>query len=326
VTNNEFPILPLRDLTTDGIRAACRTSTAPILGLGGLTGSINAAPVIQASRVVDASEADIALLPLAGFEWLELLSDLPAVVLSRLPQVIQGSLIVLRRDELISSVSQPDFGEPANDLLVRLADAGCRITVQSTLPSTAAPLAAFRLPALVPDQLTLASTGLEQFLEFDPRRVAPVWSGEDVSALQSGLFQVHDALERSHTLAQMIEGRGRHRAGDYWHAIMHRREPDYGNANYWFRQVGAHPIHAELASRASLLLASTAHAEVAQWRSRLALPGRWDSPAFVDLCEHAAAAESRPFGEIARRIQWTEMLLLLDSTCQDAFGAVPAGA
>jgi hypothetical protein len=106
VTSDEFPVLPLADLTTDGIRAACRTSTAPILGLGGMTGSINAAPVIQTSRVVDASEADIALLPLAGFEWLELLSDLPAAVLSRLPQVIQGSLIVLRRDHLMSGVSQ----------------------------------------------------------------------------------------------------------------------------------------------------------------------------------------------------------------------------
>jgi hypothetical protein len=158
------------------------------------------------------------------------------------------------------------------------------------------------------------------------QHVASARYREDVTALRAGLLQMNDALARSHALAQAIEGRGLHRAGDYWHAIMHRREPDYANARYWFRHVGAHPMHSELASHSSRILAECDYEEVAQWQSRLGLPGHWDSAAFVDLCELAAADETGPLGQVARRIQWTEMLLLLKSTCQDAFGTVPAGA
>jgi hypothetical protein len=317
---DQFAVMSLPDQTTAALSAACRTSAAPFVGLGGLTGPIDAASLQHAARPLDAGQADIALLPFHGYEWLETLADLPAAILLRFPQVIQGSLVVVRREQLLASVAQREPNETVHGILVQLADAGCRINLRSGMLS-AAPLAAFTPPALVPVQHTSSGSGLEQVLEFDPRRVAPVQSREDITALRAGLFQVHDALPQSHALAQTIEGRGRHQAGDYWHAIMHRREPDYANASYWFRHVGAHPIHAELASRASRLLAASAHAEVALWRSRLPLPGRWDSPAFVDLCEQAAADESDPLGQVARRIQWTEMLLLLNSTCQDAFGS-----
>ena len=36
----------------------------------------------------------------------------------------------------------------------------------------------------------------------------------------------------SHTISQSIETP----SGNYWHAIMHRREGDYSNAKYWFRR------------------------------------------------------------------------------------------
>jgi hypothetical protein len=111
---------------------------------------------------------------------------------------------------------------------------------------------------------------------------------------RAGLYLYAGFWDEAHQIAQSIHTPD----GSYWHAIVHRQEPDAGNASYWFRQVGQHAIFPALAKRA---------AEVDP-----ALAGRWDPYGFIDYCERAAG---QPGSELERRaieIQQAEWELLFE--------------
>jgi hypothetical protein len=119
-------------------------------------------------------------------------------------------------------------------------------------------------------------------------------------ALAAGLLQIHDFWEASHTAAQEADDLGESRVSAYWHGIAHRREPDPGNAAYWFRRVGRHPTFAPLADAARPLLTDDLAA-------RLLPRGAWDSLAFIDVCSRARGEEAA----LARKLQRLEMRALL---------------
>src|SRR5688572_28594457 len=64
--------------------------------------------------------------------------------------------------------------------------------------------------------------GLSPEAMFDPE---PVKRLDDALACLAGLWLLYDHLDESHRISQDLAGQ----EGSYWHAIMHRREPDYGN-------------------------------------------------------------------------------------------------
>jgi hypothetical protein len=145
-----------------------------------------------------------------------------------------------------------------------------------------------------------------------------VVSPADATAVLAGLWLLHGDADESHRLSQSIEDEGRHRCGNFWHAIMHRQEPDYGNSKYWFRRVGRHPIFPELARRADELIAADGSDSGRRWRSKLGLPSGWDPLAFVDWCEAAARESDASQIRLIRRVQFVEMQLLLRASYDDA--------
>src|SRR6266545_1914081 len=56
--------------------------------------------------------------------------------------------------------------------------------------------------------------------------------------VRAGLFFYFSCWSDAHQVSQNIDTP----EGSYWHALVHRQEPDASNAGYWFRRVGPHAI------------------------------------------------------------------------------------
>lgn len=141
--------------------------------------------------------------------------------------------------------------------------------------------------------------------------------------VKSGLYLWNDSLHASHELSQDL-----HTAtGSYLHGIMHRMEPDYSNAKYWFRQVGDHPVYDEL----KRWLAATSDETKKQWEAACPAAqakefnlwltkGAWDPYIFVDLVSGALRGSADRWIPVLQRLQKVEIMLLLQYSYQQDTG------
>ncbi len=119
-------------------------------------------------------------------------------------------------------------------------------------------------------------------------------------AALAGLYLYFSCWDEAHETAQNISTS----EGSYWHAIVHRQEPDAGNSSYWFRQAGAHPIFPALAARAAEIGINPAPPAVNSVS--------WDPIAFIRICEEARQAPGSPRERQALEVQRAEWQLLFE--------------
>jgi hypothetical protein len=117
----------------------------------------------------------------------------------------------------------------------------------------------------------------------------------------AGLWLYHDCLEESHRISQDLETS----EGSFWHGILHRREPDPGNAAYWFRRVGRHPVFPALRDAAVAIVARHPGAG-------FAIGVQWDPFGWIDFWESARRRPGSVLERAALEIQQAEWELLFD--------------
>jgi hypothetical protein len=126
--------------------------------------------------------------------------------------------------------------------------------------------------------------------------------GERAQCLRALFLLWHDHLDPAHALVQDLGG------GDaaFVHGIIHRREPDYSNARYWFNRIGPHRALEPLAEAAAPLLAGRPALPY-----RLIRDGVWDPFVFIDVVSTAARQpEADPEARLLRDLQRQETLVL----------------
>ncbi len=128
----------------------------------------------------------------------------------------------------------------------------------------------------------------------------------------AGLWLLHGYLDQSHRISQQVGSP----TGSYWHGIMHRREGDYGNSKYWFRQTGDHQVWEQLVCDTGRCVDEVGNSGV--------LPESlinfvWDPYRFVDLCEEFSGTASEA-EQCLRKIQMREWELLFVYSYQKAVG------
>ncbi len=174
------------------------------------------------------------------------------------------------------------------------------------------------LPLLVPQQewnaeVTASLEAVSTDAFFEGQALKNTTFGE---AVKSGLLLWNDALDASHTISQTLENP----TGSYWHGIMHRREPDYSNAKYWFGRVGTHPIFPALRDHALRLLKEIANpsATLAAIAKAVEENEKWDAYQFIDWCKAAENGSDADVTHFLKQVQGEEIKRLLAYSYRNA--------
>ncbi len=120
----------------------------------------------------------------------------------------------------------------------------------------------------------------------------------------AGLFLRCGAWAEAHETCQDDSSR----EGSLWHAIVHRQEPDTGNASYWYRTAGSHPVFPQISTSAATILEQFPRIG---WSSG----AKWDPILFLRWCDEARREPGSQKQEAALRLQQLEWECLFRWCC-----------
>ena len=120
-------------------------------------------------------------------------------------------------------------------------------------------------------------------------------------AALAGLYLYFSCRDEAHEVAQADASAD----GSFWHGILHRQEPDAGNASYWFKRVGKHPVFPGLLTAATAIAAAHPDAD-------LQFAQTWNPFAFIEICERARREPGSELERAALEIQRAEWQQLFD--------------
>jgi hypothetical protein len=234
----------------------------------------------------------------------------PTSLLSQLPQSLHSLIRRPLHHDLFYLPTVPDelVASKAGLLDIVVQHAPHCVTISNAPAMERFPLVGPGRSIIRHDSLTTAIETAVSSLTTDHR---------NKRCVESGLLLLWDFLDESHEISQTMEGKGSPRTADYWHGIMHRREPDAGNASYWFRRVGSHPalddLGTQLLAWMSELKATSDMLQLAE--SRLLKNKSLDPFALIELSTAALRNPGSVADQTLRMVQYLEILNLLVWSC-----------
>jgi hypothetical protein len=145
----------------------------------------------------------------------------------------------------------------------------------------------------------LEAGGAAGIARHEPRELFP--GARSPEGAMAGLYLYHGGVDEAHRIAQDLNTA----EGSFWHGIVHRLEPDPGNAAYWFRRTGRHPVFPALREAAGAALDQYPGAG-------FPLKPEWDPFAWIDYWERARRSKGSVEERAAQAIQRVEWEILFD--------------
>lgn len=135
---------------------------------------------------------------------------------------------------------------------------------------------------------------------------AGVAKSQSLPLLQAALYLCFDCFDEAHNIANDHEGTV---AGNWIHAILHRREPDASNSKYWYARVNLPAkVFSTIGEEVLWLLKNTSDHELESLLKKMEKSKSWEPAAFVDLCDkyREKDSKSQPYRLLAvfQEIEW----------------------